>query len=50
VAQFLPPASRDAGGDLCGARRCSMTWGVYPTKAYSVASDMVGGLWVFRVR
>jgi hypothetical protein len=50
VAQFLPPAEHDPGGTLCQPHpRCTFTWGVYPTGRYSVASDMVGGLWVFRV-
>lgn len=51
VAQFLPPGSRDPEGNtpsMCGRARCSNTWGVYPTKRYITASDMVGGLWVFR--
>jgi hypothetical protein len=50
VAQFLPPPARDPDKSLCRAgTRCTFTWGVYPTARYSVASDMVGGLWVFRV-
>jgi hypothetical protein len=52
VAQFLPPASRDperTSGSLCRQQtRCTMTWGVYATKRYVAASDMVGGLWLFR--
>ena len=50
VAQFLPHGSRDAAGEICPRDRCSYTWGVYALKKYAVASDMVGGLWVFRVR
>jgi hypothetical protein len=50
VAQFLPRAARDPGREFCPGKRCSYTWGVFAGKNYSVASDMVGGLWVFRVR
>jgi hypothetical protein len=50
VAQFLPPPTHDPGRDFCPERRCTFTWGVYPQRSYAVASDMVGGLWVFRVR
>jgi hypothetical protein len=48
VAQFLPPGSRDPDREFCPGKRCSYTWGVYPTRRYVAASDMVGGLWVFR--
>jgi hypothetical protein len=51
VTQFLPPPSRDPEKGFCpSARRCTFTWGVYPTGRYVVASDIVGGLWVFRTR
>ena len=50
LGQFLPRASRDPGKQFCAGERCSYTWGVYALKRYAVASDMVGGLWVFRVR
>jgi hypothetical protein len=49
VAQFLPPPGRDPGREFCPGNRCSYTWGVFAGRRYSVASDMVGGLWVFRV-
>jgi hypothetical protein len=52
VAQFLPPGSRDPEGNadrgICPRTRCTATWGVYATKRYVAASDMVGGLWLFR--
>jgi hypothetical protein len=50
VAQFLPPSSKDPESGFCGPHktRCTATWGVYPTKKYVVAADMVGGLWTFR--
>jgi hypothetical protein len=50
VAQFLPPGSRDPEREFCPDTRCTVTWGVYPRRGSAVASDMVGGLWVFRVR
>jgi hypothetical protein len=50
LAQFLPPPTRDPERDFCPGRRCTFTWGVYPQRGLAVASDMVGGLWVFRVR
>jgi len=49
VAQFLPPASRDPEAEFCPKTSCTYAWGVYPTAGYAAASDMVGGLWVFRV-
>ena len=50
VAQFLPPATRDPDNEFCPGKRCSYTWGVFPEKRFALAADMVGGLWVFRVR
>jgi hypothetical protein len=50
VAQLLPPVTRDPDREFCPGRRCSVTWGVYATKHYVLAGDMVGGLWVYRVR
>jgi len=49
IAHFLPTPTSDAGGSLCDSR-CRMTWGVFPTTKYVLASDMVSGLWVFRLR
>jgi hypothetical protein len=48
VAQFLPPASRDPENEFCAKSSCTYTWGVYPTRTYVAAADMVGGLWTFR--
>jgi hypothetical protein len=48
VAQFLPPASRDPDNEFCAKSSCTYTWGVYPTRTYVAAADMVGGLWTFR--
>src|SRR5437588_695937 len=50
VAQFLPPASRHPQNEFCAKSSCTYTWGVYPTRKYVAAADMVGGLWVFRPR
>jgi hypothetical protein len=50
VAQLLPSPARDPGNEICRpGQRCTYTWGVYALRRYAVASDMVGGLWVFRV-
>ena len=49
LARFQPAQTRDAGGSFCDSP-CRMTWGVFPTQRYVLASDMVSGLWVFRVR
>jgi hypothetical protein len=52
VARFLPPAEvppDSTFGELC-APTCTITWGVFPTKNFVLASDMVSGLWVFRLR
>jgi hypothetical protein len=48
VAQFLPPSTPDPGNEFCAKKSCTYTWGVYPTRKYVAAADMVGGLWVFR--
>jgi hypothetical protein len=50
VAQFRPRPARDPGREFCPGEHCTYTWGVYAGKRYSVASDMVGGLWVFSVK
>jgi hypothetical protein len=48
VAQFLPPPTPDPENEFCANKSCTYTWGVYPTKTYVAAADMVGGLWTFR--
>src|SRR5205085_11779313 len=50
LTQFLPPATPDPDNEFCPKARCSYTWGVFPEKKFALAADMVGGLWVFRVR
>ncbi len=49
VARFVPSATPDAGQLFCKTP-CTMTWGVFPTGSYVLASDIVSGLWVFRLR
>lgn len=49
LAQFVPPASFDFDGSLC-RESCTMVWGVYATPGYVVASDLLSGLWVLRLR
>jgi hypothetical protein len=48
VAQFLPTPTRDPENEFCAKASCTYTWGVYPTRKYVAAADMVGGLWTFR--
>jgi hypothetical protein len=48
VAQFRPPPTRDPENEFCAKGSCTYTWGVYPTRKYVAAADMVGGLWTFR--
>ena len=50
LARFLPPASRDPDRVFCPRSSCAAVWGVFPTRDYVLASDMVGGLWVLRFR
>jgi hypothetical protein len=50
VTQFLPPPSRDPERELCNGKRCTFTWGIFAERRFALASDMPGGLWVFRVR
>jgi hypothetical protein len=50
VAQFLPPPSPDPESEFCAGARCTYTWGVFPERKFALAADIVGGLWVFRIR
>jgi hypothetical protein len=50
LGRFHPPASPDPEATFCPNGRCSTVWGVYPVGNVVYASDMVGGLWVVRVR
>jgi hypothetical protein len=49
VARFLPTPTRDPEQSFCPDTRCTMTWGVYPVGKTVYASDIVGGLWIFRL-
>lgn len=50
VARFLPTPARDPDGILCPGRSCRAVWGVAVTPDYVLASDMLSGLWVLRLR
>jgi hypothetical protein len=50
LARFLPPPARDPESLFCPGEACTAFWGVYPTAKYVLASDMLGGLWVLRLR
>ena len=50
VARFLPSRTRDPEQSFCANKRCTLTWGVYTVGKVVYASDMIGGLWVFRLR
>ncbi|MDQ2982862.1 MAG: hypothetical protein M3R70_02895 [Actinomycetota bacterium] len=50
LTQFLPTSAADPDVAFCPGGRCVAVWGVFPTRSYALASDMVGGLWSFRVR
>ena len=50
LARFLPPPARDPERLFCPGSACTAFWGVYPTSNYVLASDMLGGLWVLRLR
>ena len=49
LAQFVPTPTADPYQEVC-LGRCTMTWGVFATSKYVLASDIVSGLWVIRVR
>jgi hypothetical protein len=50
LARFLPTRVQDPEQTFCPGKRCTMTWGVYPVGQTVFASDLVGGLWIFRLR
>ena len=49
IGRFVSRPTADPEASVCQAP-CTRTWGVFPTKDYVLAADMVSGLWVFRVR
>ena len=50
VARFLPKPVRDREELLCPRSACRAVWGVDVTPKYVLASDMLSGLWVLRLR
>jgi hypothetical protein len=52
IARFVPTAQvpPDSTFGAACTPACTLTWGVFPTKSYVLASDLVSGLWVFRLR
>ncbi|MBA3716694.1 MAG: hypothetical protein H0W87_00490 [Actinobacteria bacterium] len=50
IAQFTPPVSPDPEHVLCDTASCRLVWGVYAEKNYVLASDMLSGLWVLRLK
>jgi hypothetical protein len=50
LARFLPPQAADRESLLCPGKRCTAVWGVDVAGQYVVASDLVSGLWVLRLR
>lgn len=48
VGRLLPRPEQDTYGQLCPSS-CRLTWGVFPTKKYVLAADIISGLWVYRV-
>jgi hypothetical protein len=50
LARFLPRAAPDRERLLCPERSCTAVWGVDVAGDLLVASDMVSGLWVLRLR
>jgi hypothetical protein len=50
LARFLPPPAADRESLLCPGKSCTAAWGVDFAGQYVVASDLVSGLWVLRLR
>jgi hypothetical protein len=50
LARFTSPTKADPDQVLCPAEPCRLVWGVYAEKNYVLASDMLSGLWVLRLR
>lgn len=50
LARYLPPPTTDRGSSFCPGAACTSVWGVAPFGKYLLASDMVGGLFVLRLR
>jgi hypothetical protein len=50
LAQFRPPKSADPDRVLCDTASCRLVWGVYAEKNYLLASDMLSGLWILKLK
>nr|MBA2332778.1 hypothetical protein [Actinomycetota bacterium] len=50
LARFLARPETDPARLLCPGRRCTAVWGVDIEGETIVASDLIGGLWVLRLR
>ena len=50
LQRFLPRPQEDPERLLCPGGRCTAVWGVDVEGDVVVASDMIGGLWVLRLR
>lgn len=50
LARYLPPSTADRASTFCPGGACTSVWGVYPYGRYLLASDMLGGLYVLRLR
>jgi hypothetical protein len=50
LAQYKPAPTTDSEHALCSADPCRLVWGVYATNSYVLASDMLSGLWILRLR
>jgi hypothetical protein len=49
IARFLPRVASDPEDLVCAEQACRAVWGVYVTRKYVLASDIVGGLWVLKL-
>ncbi len=51
LAQYVPRPFVDRSRSVCKTRApCTRVWGVFPERNYVLASDMVSGLWVLRLK
>ena len=50
LARYLAPPARDGASSFCPDAACTSIWGVAPYGQYVLASDMIGGLYVLRLR
>jgi hypothetical protein len=50
LTRFRPPFEPDEHGLFCPNGTCTAVWGVFPMRHYVLASDLISGLWVLRLR